>query len=83
MKKILTVLFTVSLCVSTVACVKTKESLTAESYLTREEIPTVAKFMPLPPKPTEVAFKNDKLRYEWGKKCAERSAENKPSKTPF
>ncbi|MBR1778767.1 MAG: phosphatase PAP2 family protein [Alphaproteobacteria bacterium] len=68
MKKILTVLFTLSLCVSTAACVQTKEALTAGSYLTPEEIPTAAKFMPLPPKPTDPAFRNDKLRYEWGKK---------------
>ncbi|MBR1946381.1 MAG: phosphatase PAP2 family protein [Alphaproteobacteria bacterium] len=68
MKKVLTVLFTLSLCIGTAACVQTKESLTAESYLTPEEIPTVAKFMPLPPKPTDPAFENDQRRYEWGKK---------------
>lgn len=37
------------------------------SYLTEEEIPTGAKFLPLPPKPGEASFYNDWLRYEWGK----------------
>jgi acid phosphatase (class A) len=35
--------------------------------LTEDEIPTGAKFLPLPPEPTEARFFNDWLRYEWGK----------------
>lgn len=37
------------------------------SFLTEAEIPTGAKFLPLPPKPGEAAFYNDWQRYEWGK----------------
>lgn len=37
------------------------------SFLTEDEIPTGAKFLPLPPKPGEASFYNDWQRYEWGK----------------
>lgn len=37
------------------------------SFLTEDEIPAGAEFLPLPPKPGEDAFSYDKLRYEWGK----------------
>lgn len=37
------------------------------SFLTLEEIPTGAKFLPMPPKPGKNAFYNDWSRYEWGK----------------
>ena len=37
------------------------------SFLTLEEIPTGAKFLPMPPKPGENSFYNDWSRYEWGK----------------
>ena len=37
------------------------------SFLTKDEIPTGAAFLPLPPEPTEAAFYNDWRRYEWGK----------------
>lgn len=37
------------------------------SFLKLEEIPTSAKFLPMPPKPGENAFYNDWSRYEWGK----------------
>jgi len=67
MKKILTILFTFTLCVCATACARTDASLAKASFLTPDEIPTVAKFMPLPPKPTDFAFKNDQRRYEWGK----------------
>ena len=39
----------------------------APSFLTEDEIPTGAKFMPLPPTPTEASFYNDWYRYQWGK----------------
>jgi acid phosphatase (class A) len=39
----------------------------AVPFLTEEEMPTGAKFLPLPPKPTDAAFYNDWRRYEWGK----------------
>ena len=67
MKKILTVLFNLSLCICVAACAQTDTSSTTTSFLTADEIPTVAKFMPLPPKPTDPAFENDQRRYEWGK----------------
>lgn len=41
------------------------------SFLTEDEIPTGAKFLPLPPKPTDVTFYNDWLRYQWGKTLRE------------
>jgi acid phosphatase (class A) len=37
------------------------------AFLTEDEIPTGAKFLPLPPKPGEASFYNDWMRYEWGK----------------
>ena len=37
------------------------------SFLTEDEIPTGAKFLPMPPKPGDAAFYNDWYRYEWGK----------------
>ncbi len=67
MKKISCYLFVFSLFICT-ACSQTDASATATSFLTADEIPTVAKFMPLPPKPTDPAFENDQRRYEWGKK---------------
>ena len=67
MKKILTIFFNLSLCICTVACARTDTSSAPVSFLTADEIPTVAKFMPLPPKPTDPTFKNDQRRYEWGK----------------
>ena len=36
-------------------------------FLTENEIPTGAKFMPLPPKTTDASFYNDWQRYQWGK----------------
>jgi len=68
MKKISAFLFVLSVLIGTTACTQTNTSATARSFLTADEIPTVAKFMPLPPKPTELAFRNDQRRYEWGKK---------------
>jgi len=61
MKKILSLLFICSLIIGT--------SCHAEvtSFLTKDEIPTGAKFLPLPPTPTDAAFYNDWRRYEWGK----------------
>ena len=37
------------------------------SFLTEDEIPTGAVFMPLPPQPTDASFYNDWQRYQWGK----------------
>ena len=39
----------------------------AVSFLTEDEIPAGAEFLPLPPTPTDAAFYNDWRRYEWGK----------------
>ena len=61
MKKLFTTLFIVSILIGT-AC-----HAEVSSFLTKDEIPTGAEFLPLPPKPTEAAFYNDWLRYEWGK----------------
>ena len=61
MKKIFTILFVFSLFI----CVTCRAE--GKSFLTEEEIPTGAKFLPLPPKTTEAAFYNDWRRYEWGK----------------
>lgn len=36
-------------------------------FLGKDEMPTGAKFLPLPPKPTDAAFYNDRYFYEWGK----------------
>ena len=68
MKKISCYLIILSVLIGTTACTQTNTSATATSFLTADEIPTVAKFMPLPPKPTDPAFENDQRRYEWGKK---------------
>lgn len=61
MKKILAFAFVVSLFIGTVC------HADVASFLTQDEIPTGAKFLPLPPEPTDPAFEYDKLRYEWGK----------------
>jgi len=61
MKKILSFLFVCSLIISTTCYADTT------SFLTKDEIPTGAKFLPLPPKPGDDAFYNDWRRYEWGK----------------
>lgn len=78
MKKILCVLFALSMFFGT-AC-RAEEDVAAltgsnnvfagddeMSFLTLEEIPTGASFLPMPPKPGENAFYNDWSRYEWGK----------------
>lgn len=39
----------------------------AVSFLTAEEMPTSAKFLPVPPTPTDASFYNDWQRYQWGK----------------
>lgn len=62
MKRTTAFLFVLSLFVCTTACAQN------DSFLTNDEIPTAAEFMPLPPKPTDPTFKNDKIRYEWGKR---------------
>ena len=59
MKKILIVLFLIFTCSFCYAA--------PTSFLTEDEIPTGAKFLPLPPKPTEASFYNDWQRYQWGK----------------
>lgn len=61
MKKIFSVFFALLIVASSVCHAE------PASFLTEEEIPTGAKFLPLPPEPTDDAFYNDKLRYEWGK----------------
>ena len=60
MKKIFAILFVLSMFFCTVCSAAT-------SFLTEEEIPTGAKFMPLPPTPTDASFYNDWQRYQWGK----------------
>lgn len=37
------------------------------SFLTEDEIPTGAEFLPLPPEPTDATFYNDWRLYQWGK----------------
>ena len=59
MKKILITLFLVFIC--SVCYAK------ATSFLTEDEIPTGAKFLPMPPEPSEASFYNDWQRYQWGK----------------
>jgi acid phosphatase (class A) len=61
MKKILSIIFVFMLVLSS-AC-----HAESASFLTEAQIPTGAKFLPLPPEPTDDAFYYDKLRYEWGK----------------
>ena len=61
MKKVFTVLFGFSLYFCTIACAQ------SNAFLTANEVPTGTVFLPLPPTPTDPAFENDRLRYEWGK----------------
>lgn len=61
MKKIFAVLFMFTMLFCTTCYAETT------SFLTEDEIPTGAKFLPLPPEPTDAAFYNDWLRYQWGK----------------
>ena len=42
-----------------------------ESFLSEDEIPAGAEFLPLPPTPTDAAFYNDWRRYQWGKTMRE------------
>ena len=37
------------------------------SFLTEDEIPSGAQFLPIPPQTTEASFYNDWQRYQWGK----------------
>jgi len=83
MKKLLVIVFIFSLFLSAPSWAEDnakKEDLSAlsgannifsgdkdASFLTEDEIPTGAKFLPLPPHPGEDAFYNDWRRYEWGK----------------
>jgi acid phosphatase (class A) len=61
MKKILAVLFVFSFLFA-MPC-----RAEVSSFLTEDELPTGAKFLPLPPKTTDAAFYNDWYRYQWGK----------------
>ena len=61
MKKIVSVLFVSFMFVCTVCHAE------VASFLTEDEIPTGAKFLPLPPSPTDASFYNDWQRYQWGK----------------
>lgn len=61
MKKILTVVFICSLFI----CVACRAEVVP--FLTEDEIAGGEEFLPLPPQPTDAAFYNDWLRYEWGK----------------
>lgn len=61
MKKIYTVLFTLSLLFATPCFAE------VTPFLTADEVPTASQFLPLPPKTTDAAFYNDWMRYEWGK----------------
>lgn len=61
MKKIYAILFVFTTLMVTVCHAK------VSSFLTADEIPTGAEFLPLPPTPTDAAFYNDWRRYEWGK----------------
>ena len=65
MKKIYTLLFILSV-IFTAPC---RAEVTP--FLTADEVPTAAKFLPLPPKTTDAAFYNDWMRYEWGKTMRE------------
>lgn len=65
MRKIFAFLFIVSALVSTTCHAK------VTSFLSQDEIPTGAHFLPLPPTPTDAAFYNDWRRYEWGKTMRE------------
>lgn len=61
MKKILAVLFIVSVLIATTCHAE------VTSFLSETESPTAAKFLPLPPSTTDAGFYNDWMRYEWGK----------------
>ena len=61
MKKIVSILFVLSVFIFNVCRAE------VVSFLTEDEIPTGAMFLPLPPTPTDAAFYNDWRRYEWGK----------------
>jgi len=61
MKKIYTILFVFTFLISTPCLAE------FSSFLTKDEIPTISEFLPLPPKTTDAAFYNDWYRYEWGK----------------
>ena len=61
MKKIYTILFVFTTLMVTVCHAE------VSAFLTADEIPTGAEFLPLPPTPTDAAFYNDWRRYEWGK----------------
>lgn len=61
MKKIYTILFVLTTLMVTVCHAE------VSAFLTADEIPTGAEFLPLPPTPTDAAFYNDWRRYEWGK----------------
>ena len=61
MKKIFSILFVCSLFI----CATCRAEVVP--FLTAEEMPTVSKILPPPPKPTDATFYNDWLRYEWGK----------------
>ena len=61
MKKIFPVFLLFSLFICTTVFAQ------SDSFLTADEVPTGAVFLPLPPDFAEPAFENDRLRYEWGK----------------
>ena len=61
MKKIYTVLFTLSLLFAAPCFAE------VTPFLTTDEVPSASQFLPLPPKTTDAAFYNDWMRYEWGK----------------
>jgi len=65
MKKIYTLLFILSV----IFAAPCRAEVT--SFLTADEVPTAAEFLPLPPKTTDAAFYNDWMRYEWGKTMRE------------
>ena len=61
MKKIFLILFIFSILITTPCFAE------VSSFLTENEVPNAAEFLPLPPKTTDAAFYNDWYRYEWGK----------------
>ena len=61
MKKIFAILFVFCFAIHTAAMAQPLP------FLTEDEIPAGAEFLPLPPKITDAAFYNDWRRYEWGK----------------
>ena len=62
MKKIFNILFIFSILIFSAS-----SYAGSTSFLTEDEIPTGAKFLPLPPTATDASFYNDWQRYEWGK----------------